>query len=231
MFAKQNGLDPALAGIGVNYFDVCIRVTGEPLAQMVQGIRAVIAGEQKEFELEYPCHSPTDKQWFLCRVTQFTSIGPVRVVVAHENITQMKVIARQQLRAQRMESLGTLAGGIAHDLNNALAPIMMGVELLRGQNSGQSHILDILETSAQQGADMVRQLLTFAKGAEGERVPLKLERLVDELLPDIPIVVASGRMEEHEQAHRKNLNVITYLHKPFTEGQLAEVLKTIFAPK
>jgi two-component system cell cycle sensor histidine kinase/response regulator CckA len=77
--------------------------------------------------------------------------------------------------------MGTLSGGVAHDLNNALAPIMMGVELLRMRYPEESKIVDLFETSAKRGAEMVRQLLTFAKGAEGERVGLQPGHLVKEL--------------------------------------------------
>ena len=78
----------------------------------------------------------------------------------------------QFLRAQRMESIGTLAGGIAHDLNNVLAPIMMGMEMLKEKNPDPSvrHLIEIMETSANRGAAIVRQVLTFARGIEGDRV-------------------------------------------------------------
>jgi PAS domain S-box-containing protein len=98
-----------------------------------------------------------------------------------QDITEKKLLEEKFLHAQRLESIGTLAGGVAHDLNNALAPIMMGVELLKMQYPKESQILDMFETSAKRGADMVRQLLTFAKGAEGERVLLRPGHLVKEL--------------------------------------------------
>jgi PAS domain S-box-containing protein len=97
------------------------------------------------------------------------------------NFSERKNMESLALRSQRMEALGTLSGGVAHDLNNALAPILMGVELLKMRCPQESKILDMFETSARRGAEMVRQLLTFAKGAEGERVVLQVERLVHEL--------------------------------------------------
>jgi len=97
------------------------------------------------------------------------------------NLAERKNMESLALRSQRMEALGTLSGGVAHDLNNALAPILMGVELLKMRYPQESKILDLFDTSARRGAQMVRQLLTFAKGAEGERVVLQVERLVHEL--------------------------------------------------
>jgi len=89
---------------------------------------------------------------------------------------------RLALRSQRLESLGTLAGGVAHDLNNALAPILMSVELLRMQYPDESQMLGTIQASAKRGADMVRQLLTFAKGAEGERICIQPVHLIKEML-------------------------------------------------
>jgi PAS domain-containing protein len=80
-------------GIGANYLDVCDRATGPcgEEAAAVVGIRAVIAGEQGEFALEYPCHSPSEKRWFRARATRFGEDGPVRVVMSHENMTAAKL--------------------------------------------------------------------------------------------------------------------------------------------
>jgi PAS domain S-box-containing protein len=104
-----------------------------------------------------------------------------RFIALVRDITERKKLEGQLLRAQRLESIGTLAGGIAHDLNNALAPIMMGVEMLKVEYPAGAQMLDTIQTCAKRAADMVRQLLTFAKGAEGERVSLHADRLVREL--------------------------------------------------
>ncbi len=104
-----------------------------------------------------------------------------RFVAIARDITERKQIESQLLRSQRLESIGTLAGGLAHDFNNALAPILMGVELLKMQYPKESQIVDIFESSAKRGAAMVRQLLSFAKGSEGERVIIQPGHLVKEL--------------------------------------------------
>lgn len=98
-----------------------------------------------------------------------------------EDVTDRRTHQRLALRSQRLEAIGALAGGVAHDLNNALAPIMMGIDLLKSEYPGESETLDIFQSSAQRGADMVRQLLTFAKGAEGERISIHPARLIEEL--------------------------------------------------
>lgn len=101
-----------------------------------------------------------------------------------EDITEKKKMEIQFLRAQRMESIGTLASGIAHDLNNILAPISIAAQLLRmkelDEDSGQ--MLDRIETSAKRGAEVVRQVLTFARGIEGRRALLQPRHLLREVL-------------------------------------------------
>src|SRR5690606_26447127 len=89
----------------------------------------------------------------------------------------------QFMRAQRMESIGTLAGGIAHDLNNVLAPILLSLGMLKRQSKTavEQKLLTTLENSAQRGADMVRQVLSFARGVEGERVVVDVGQVVRDL--------------------------------------------------
>ena len=87
-----------------------------------------------------------------------------------------------RLRSQRLESIGTLAGGIAHDLNNALAPITLGITLLQRRFPERADILGTLQGSASRAAGMVRQLLTFARGADGERKPVDSDRLLGEVV-------------------------------------------------
>ncbi|MBN2506467.1 MAG: PAS domain S-box protein [Verrucomicrobia bacterium] len=108
---------------------------------------------------------------------------PQSILIVNTNISEKKTIESQLLRTQRMESIGTLAGGIAHDLNNVLAPILMSVQILRDKfKDPQSHrMLSILESSAKRGADMVKQVLTFARGVDGERMLLQTRHLVKEV--------------------------------------------------
>ncbi len=109
---------------------------------------------------------------------------PKSVLMVNTDITEKKNIEAQFLRTQRMESLGTLAGGIAHDLNNVLAPILMSSEILKQkfQDDQSRRLLSIVESSAKRGAEMVKQVLTFSRGVEGERVLLQARHLIKEVL-------------------------------------------------
>ncbi|WP_395753059.1 PAS domain S-box protein [Prosthecobacter sp.] len=108
---------------------------------------------------------------------------PKAILTINTDITERKKVEQQFLRAQRMESIGTLAGGIAHDLNNVLSPIMMSIDLLRltETNPKRMGILSTIETSTKRGADMVRQVLSFARGVSGQRVEVKVEELIQEI--------------------------------------------------
>jgi PAS domain S-box-containing protein len=108
---------------------------------------------------------------------------PKSVLTVNTDITEKKQLEAQFLRAQRMESIGTLASGIAHDLNNALTPIMMTVQLLEAkvQDQQSQEWLSLLETNVRRAADLVKQVLSFARGIEGKRTTLWLNRLISEI--------------------------------------------------
>ena len=96
---------------------------------------------------------------------------------------QRKQAEAHLLRAQRLESIGTLASGIAHDLNNMLSPILMSAGLLRLDLPEESQgLVTMIETSAERAAAVVKQVLTFARGVEGERVLLQPRHLLREIL-------------------------------------------------
>jgi len=108
---------------------------------------------------------------------------PKSILAINTDITERRKLEQQFFRAQRLESIGTLAGGIAHDLNNLLAPITMGVELLRrfDPNPKAKPIIDSIERSARRGSDLVKQVLSFARGVEGSRVDMQVRHVVREV--------------------------------------------------
>ncbi|HXH90011.1 MAG TPA: PAS domain S-box protein [Thermoanaerobaculia bacterium] len=100
-----------------------------------------------------------------------------------EDITNRKSLERQLLRTQRMESLGTLAGGIAHDLNNLFMPILMGASLIRRVEPGEAtrKAVDNIERCVRRGTDLVKQVLLFARGLEGSRIVIDTASIVKEV--------------------------------------------------
>ena len=109
--------------------------------------------------------------------------APKSILIINTDITEQRKIEEQFLRAQRLESIGTLASGVAHDLNNILAPILMGAAVLRRTPMPEPDemILSTMETCAQRGADIVKQVLTFARGAEGARLLLQPAHLINDM--------------------------------------------------
>lgn len=109
--------------------------------------------------------------------------APKAILIVSTDITEKKRLEAEYLRAQRMETIGALAGGMAHDLNNALAPILMGVQRLqrRPHDEDTGHMLAIMESNTHRGADMVRQVLLLARGRDAERARVDLLPLLREI--------------------------------------------------
>jgi two-component system cell cycle sensor histidine kinase/response regulator CckA len=124
------------------------------------------------------------------------------ILVVDTDITQKKQLEKQFLRAQRMESIGTLASGIAHDLNNVLSPILMSVQLLKTKCNDERtlQILTIVESNAKRGANLVKQVLSFVRGIEGDRTVLQVQHLIYEMKQIV------------EQTFPKSISVSTEIH-------------------
>ena len=108
-FAEANGAAPGEVSESVNYLRVCdaaARRNCEDAARFAKGMRAVLSGRREAFELEYPCHSPTERRWFLGRVTRFANSEPPWAVVAHENVTERKRAEeeRERLRGREIQA-------------------------------------------------------------------------------------------------------------------------------
>jgi hypothetical protein len=97
-FAKDNGAEMSKVLEGANYLDVCERATGEhsPYARSFgEGLRSVLSGREERFAMEYPCHSPTERRWFVGRVRRFADGDSPMALVAHENVTSRKSVRAQ----------------------------------------------------------------------------------------------------------------------------------------
>ncbi len=108
---------------------------------------------------------------------------PKSILFVSTDVTEKKSLEARFLRVQRLETIGALASGIAHDLNNVLAPVSMAIDVLRlhPRDEQEQMLLQMLATSTQRGAAIVRQLLTFSRGVEGARVRLRPKSLVKEI--------------------------------------------------
>jgi two-component system, cell cycle sensor histidine kinase and response regulator CckA len=145
-------------------------------------------GAGKELDTEFRIVHPNGSiRWIAAKSSVFFDElnHPLRMLGVQIDITEKKLLEAQFLQAQRLESLGTLASGIAHDLNNILTPILSITQLLPLKlphlDSKNQQMLTMLESSAKRGADLVKQILSFARGVEGKRVTLQVGQLLSEV--------------------------------------------------
>ncbi|MBI3260631.1 MAG: PAS domain S-box protein, partial [Ignavibacteriae bacterium] len=108
---------------------------------------------------------------------------PTFVLVTNTDITDKRNLEQQFLRAQRLESIGTLASGIAHDLNNILTPVVLGMELVKTRLDDEAGKLriDSIIGIVKRGSGLISQVLDFARGNKGENVPINPKYIVAEI--------------------------------------------------
>jgi PAS domain S-box-containing protein len=109
---------------------------------------------------------------------------PKSILIINTDITEKKQMEERFLRTQRMENLGALASGIAHDLNNILTPIIMAAEIVceDPENKSRDELLETIQISARRGSEMVNQILSFTRGVTGEMVPVPIQHIVKEII-------------------------------------------------
>ena len=108
---------------------------------------------------------------------------PLRMIGMHTDISGQKELEAQLLHSQRLEAVGTLASGVAHDLNNILTPMLMGAGLLQEKlaDPEDRELMAMIESSGRRGAAIVKQLLAFSRAVTPERRPLAPVALVQEV--------------------------------------------------
>jgi PAS domain S-box-containing protein len=137
-----------------------------------------------KYDIEYRIVRPDGEvRWIRDRafVVKDADGNAANIAGVASDITQSKLMQQQVLRSQRVDSIGTLAGGVAHDLNNALAPMLMANELLRAAYPNATKYVQMIEASANRCTAMVRQLLVFARGSEGTKADVDPNRVLAEL--------------------------------------------------
>ncbi len=167
--------------MGLNTSDFLYKDTSQQLEDALMGV-----ANQGEWHGELQQVTKDGKQitvesrWTLVRDDQDL---PKSILTVSTEITQKKELEAQFLRSQRIQSIGTLAGGIAHDLNNVLAPVLMSVQLLqmRYPDEQNQQLLKTLERNVKRGADLVKQVLSFARGLEGKRTIVQVKHLLLEI--------------------------------------------------
>ncbi len=172
--------------IGKNAIEL-LNPPSETLAATFESIQTTLLQDgqwQGEFEqlTQNGKHIIVASRWTLVRDE---AGNPKSILTVSTDITEKKQLEAQFLRAQRMESLGTLSSGIAHDFNNILTPILAASQLLPLRlphlEGRDRQLIEMMESSAKRGAELVKQILAFASGVEGKRVSLQIRHLLAEV--------------------------------------------------
>ncbi len=158
----------------------------ETLPQVESAMKILMDQGKWQGELEHTTKDAkkviVQSRWTL---VQDDTEQPKFILTVNSDITEKKQLEVQFYQAQRLESLGTLASGIAHDMNNILSPILTVAQLLPlklpNLDDKNRQLLQVLEDNSKRGAELVKQILSFARGAEGKRVPLQIKHLIKEL--------------------------------------------------
>ncbi|MBW4557262.1 MAG: PAS domain S-box protein [Trichormus sp. ATA11-4-KO1] len=169
--------------VGKNYKELFLK---EISSQLETAYRQVIECGSWQGELQTITQSgkkiTVETRWTL----MLDEAGQIKSVLSVDtDITEKKQLQNQFIRSQRLDSLGTLASGIAHDLNNILTPILSSSQMLNLNfphfDDKHKHMLNIIENNAKRASDMVRQILTFARGDNGRSIALQVEQLLLEI--------------------------------------------------
>jgi signal transduction histidine kinase len=168
-FATANGATGNVSE-GSNYLGVCDSAVGdqaEYAAAFAGGIRAVLSGEREVFAMEYPCHTPTERRWFIGRVTRFPADGLARVVISHEDITERKLAEEALARALRART--EFMADVSHELRTPLTVIRGNAEVGLQLDPGpvQREMLEEVLEESERMSRMVEDLLLLARSDSG----------------------------------------------------------------
>ena len=198
-FGVENEGDPGMFEPGVDYLAVCdraARTEADGAADGARGIREVIAGVRDDYHLTYPCHSPEEHRWFQVRVKRVPDMDPLRVVVAHETITETQEIERLSRRHQaelahvmRLGTMNELATGLAHELNQPLATIsnfasgcLRRLENANGDPEARKEAMATIGSEAQRAGEILRRVRRFVSKESELSVHVSLNEVAQDAI-------------------------------------------------
>ena len=191
-FGERNDIDGASDTIGVDYLAVTESAATDTAQTAATGLRKILAGERERFELEYPCHSPDERRWFLMRAVPFDHDGVRYVTVAHADVTDRNEY-RQELERSN-ERLERFAHALSHDLQEPLRMVTQYLQLLERRYAGDldeeaTTFVDFAVDGAERMSSMIDGLLAYARvERSGDPLePIDLEAVLADVLADLSL--------------------------------------------
>ncbi len=232
-FAEENDGNKSAVSVGANYLDVCKQSAekGDEIAgEVYEKITNIIQDKENSFSLEYPCHSPNEKRWFNLSVTRFKDEGPVRLVVSHDNITQLKLTTMKVIENEkRFRSLFNASPDIIAIQNfdreiiecNRIAEKVLGYsreDLLElTVQDIQKHYTDeelqLLTKILHQKDSIVFESTLLTK--QGKEIPVEVNASVIDYLNKPAVLTISRDITERKEAQKaeeKNLQIARALY-------------------
>ncbi|HAO21154.1 MAG TPA: hypothetical protein DCQ37_12170, partial [Desulfobacteraceae bacterium] len=186
-FVKEQSVP---AGIGSSFWETCgSRIDDK---EVISGIRSVLNGEAHRFEKEFLCKQSCPEKWFLLQACCLEN-GAEQTVISQVDITRIKELETHLIHGHKMQSVATLAGGIAHQFNNALSGITGAVELLKMSvsDTDAQKWLSVMESSSETMIRLTRQLLSFSQQGRYESKILSLNETIRDTLPLLQNILTS----------------------------------------
>ena len=242
-FVLAHALSASAHGVGTNYLEFCHAVServGTDVQEFLAGLQTVMARQCPTFSWEYACPGPSEVSWFLLRVTRFDETEGGRVVIAHEDISEIKraedALRHQQEALHQSEKLAALSGllaSVAHELNNPLAALMVQSDLLREQamDNDMTEMVTEIHQAAVRCERIVRNFLTLARPNTPEHTRVQLNDVVQEALQLLRYTLQLDEIEvvqqladdlpvfwgDPHQLHQVVVNLLTNAHQALRE--------------
>ncbi|MGD9162036.1 MAG: LuxR C-terminal-related transcriptional regulator [Desulfobacteraceae bacterium] len=214
-FALSNNVMMRPDMTGVNYLSLCDNTEGDsfPEAREVSdGIRAVIAGKIEEFVKDYACHSRSEKGWFYMRVTRLNYKGPLRVVVAHENITALK-LAEEALKDRKRELIRK-----AEDLDELNAALRI---LLKQRDKDKKELEEKIISNINL---LVLPCLEKIKTSTSKARQKGQIKLLEEHLAEVTSPLLKNISIKHRSLTPREIMVANFIKNGRTSKEIAEII-------